>query len=208
MEADRFRNLDYPLASFQTEARAVLGEYNKDSAEPLNKLFEVLRDHAFDAHTYKHTTMGFLADIERMGQMFDYSREFFARFYRPEYSTLVIVGDVRPDAVRTLVERHWGGWERGSYVCHVPAEPAPTGPRRARIAWPTYTLPHLAVAHRGAAYSDSTLDGPALDLISFLGFSESSPLYQRLVIDEQSVDMLWRATKSTSTRTCSRCWRG
>ena len=66
IEADRFQNLDYPEASFRTEARAVLGEYNKNSANPISKLFEATRDAAFTTHTYKHTTMGFLRDIEDM----------------------------------------------------------------------------------------------------------------------------------------------
>src|SRR5688500_13140508 len=64
VEADRFMNLQYAPEAFKTEARAVLGEYNKNSANPLNKLEEVQRDHAFTTHTYKHTTMGFLKDIE------------------------------------------------------------------------------------------------------------------------------------------------
>jgi zinc protease len=190
-EADRFQNLDYPLEGFQTEALAVLGEYNKDSAEPMNKLFEVLRDRAFDTHTYKHTTMGFLRDIERMPQMFDYSRAFFGRFYRPEYTTLIVVGDVRADEVRAQVERHWGQWQRGGYVCEVPREPAQAGARQAHIPWETHTLPYLMLAHRAPAYSDDSPDAAALDLISFLGFSESSPLYESLVIEQQSVDMLW-----------------
>ena len=63
IEADRFQNLSYPEAAFKTEARAVLGEYNKNSANPINKLLEVQREHAFTAHTYKHTTMGFIRDI-------------------------------------------------------------------------------------------------------------------------------------------------
>ena len=191
VEADRFQNLAYPLEGFQTEALAVLGEYNKDSAEPVNKLFEVLRDTAFDTHTYKHTTMGFLRDIERMPQMYEYSRTFFDRFYRPEYTTLVVAGDVRADEVLAQVERHWGGWVRGSYECMVPVEPPPGGAREAHIEWPTYTLPYVMVAQRAPAFSDESSEGAALDLIGFLGFSESSPLYERLVIEEQSVDLLW-----------------
>lgn len=191
MEADRFQNLDYPLEGFQTEALAVLGEYNKDSAEPINKLMEVLRDTAFDHHTYKHTTMGFLCDIERMPQMYDYSRTFFDRFYRPEYTTLIVAGDVDPVEVRAQVERHWGAWRRGQYFRTPPPEPAQSGPREACIPWPTHTLPYLLVAHHAPAYNDESLDGAALDLISFLGFSETSPLYEKLVIEDQSVDMLW-----------------
>src|SRR5439155_11623038 len=33
-ESDRFKNLDYSEATFQTEAKAVLGEYHKNDAHP------------------------------------------------------------------------------------------------------------------------------------------------------------------------------
>ena len=39
-----FQHLSYSEADFKTEARAILGEYNKNSADPLEKLFEVQRD--------------------------------------------------------------------------------------------------------------------------------------------------------------------
>src|SRR5687768_6113348 len=42
LQADRFQNLQYPEAEFKTEARAVLGEYNKNSANPVSKLFEAI----------------------------------------------------------------------------------------------------------------------------------------------------------------------
>ena len=63
IEADRFLNLKYDEASFQKEARAVLGEYNKGSSDPLQKMDEALHDHAFAVHSYKHTTIGFVRDI-------------------------------------------------------------------------------------------------------------------------------------------------
>jgi zinc protease len=193
LEADRFQNLSYSVEDFQTEALAVYGEYNKDSTEPANKLLEVLRDTAFDRHTYKHTTMGFLRDIERMPQMYDYSRLFFDRFYRPEYTTLVVAGDVDPAAVRAMTAKHWGAWQRGSYTVHIPSEPPQAGPRQASIPWPTFTLPYLLIAHKAPAYCDQSVDCAALDLLAFLGFSESSALYEKLVLDQQSVDLLWAA---------------
>ena len=64
--ADMFQHLAYSESDFKTEARAILGEYNKNSADPMEKLFEVERDHFYQAHTYKHTTMGFIQDIENM----------------------------------------------------------------------------------------------------------------------------------------------
>ena len=98
LEADRFRNLKYSQEDFRTEAKAVLGEYNKNSSNPVQKLFEVLQDKAFDVHPYKHTTMGFLKDIEDMPNQYEYSLQFFSRFYRPEYTTLLVVGDVQTRA--------------------------------------------------------------------------------------------------------------
>jgi zinc protease len=190
MEADRFQNLSYPEEDFRTEALAVLGEYNKDSAEPVNKLMEVLRNTAFDRHTYKHTTMGFLADIERMPEMYGYSKEFFNRFYRPEYTILVVAGDIAREEALAKVERCWGGWARGSHTFATPGEPDQSEPRQARIDWASPTLPLVLLAQRAPAYADDRPDGAALDLISFLGFAENSALYRRLVIEEQITDSL------------------
>jgi zinc protease len=191
MEADRFQNLKYPESAFKTETRAVLGEYNKNSANPVNKLCEVLQDTAFDKHTYKHTTMGFLKDIENMPNLYEYSRQFFDRYYRPEYTSIIVVGDVDPKEAQKMVEKHWGEWKRGGFKPEIPAEPPQEGPRQAQVDWPTQTLPWLAVAYRGAAYMDAEKDSAALDVLSFVGFSENSPLYQKLVIEEQKVDQFF-----------------
>lgn len=190
MEADRFQNLEYSPDVFRTEALAVLGEYNKNSANPISKLYELLRDTAFDRHTYKHTTMGFLKDIQDMPNQYDYSRLFFDRYYRPEYTTIILAGEVNIEQARALVAKHWGGWKRGNYRPEVPAEPPPSGPRTNHLNWPSPTLSWVVTGFRGPAYSDTEPDQVALDLIAYLGFSESSELYQKLVIREQKVDML------------------
>jgi zinc protease len=190
IEADRFQNLKYSLADFRTEALAVLGEYNKNAASPVRKLYEVLRNTAFDRHTYKHTPMGFLEDIKDMPNEFDYSRIFFDRFYRPEYTTILVVGDIDHQQTRTLVEKYWGGWQRGSHKAEIPMEPPQKEPRRTKVDWPVRTLPWVWIASKSSAFTDTDIDSAALDLLGFLGFSESSELYQRLVIQEQKVDAL------------------
>ena len=113
----------------------MLGEYNKNSANPIQKLIEVQRDNAFKAHTYRHTTMGFLKDIEDMPNQFEYSKAFFDRWYRPEYATVIVAGDVKPDEVLPLVVKYWGSWKPGTYKVDVPAEPAPAGPIVAHVPW-------------------------------------------------------------------------
>src|SRR5207248_2995281 len=52
------------------------------------------------------------------------------------------------------------------------------------------TLPWIAVAWHGPAYTDSGEETAALDAVSRLGFDQTSPLHQKLVIDEQKADVL------------------
>ncbi len=190
MEADRFQHLSVSSDDFKTETRAVLGEYNKNSANPMQKLFETARATAFKTHTYQHTTMGFIKDVEAMPDEYDYSLKFFDRYYRPEYTTIIVAGDVDPKRVRSLIDERWGTWKRGNYKPSIPAEPPQDGPRTAHVDWPSETLPLIEIAYRGPAYSDNTQDTTALDAISRLGFDQTSPLYQKLVIEEQKLDSL------------------
>src|SRR5260370_20515371 len=190
LEADRFENLNYSSEAFKTATLAVLGEYNKNSANPRQKLSETLRDTAFQRHTSKHDAMGFLKDVQDMPNQYDYGIEFFHRYYRPEYTTIIVTGDVAPSSVQTAVNRYWGAWKRGSYRADIPAEPPQEAPRNAQVAWPGRTLPLLALAFHAPAYSDRDPDWAALNLLSYLGFSENSDLYQKLVLQEQKVDLL------------------
>lgn len=191
IEADRFQHLEYSLAAFQTEARAVLGEYNKNFANPIRKLFEVQRNAVYTTHPYKHTTMGFIEDIEDMPNEFEYSREFFDRWYRPENAAIVLIGDLDPDQTFALVEKHWSSWKRGSYRVEIPQEPAATGTiwhhHKAESPMP----PLLAVAFRGARFDTKTPDTAALELMVDLWFGETSQLYNRLVREEQKVDLFF-----------------
>ncbi len=191
IEADRFQNLDYSVEDFKTESRAVLGEYNKNSANPIRKLLEVQRDHAFTTHTYKHTTMGFLADIEDMPNQYEYSRKFFDRWYRPEYVTVIVAGDVDPAKVIPLVEKYWGGWKHGSYKVDIPAEPPSKKPVYTHVDWSFPTSPYVTVAFHGPAFSATGKDFSAIQMISDLYFGGTSDLYKKLVEQEQVVDQFF-----------------
>jgi len=190
LEADRFQKLKYPEPAYKTESLAVLGEYNKNSADPTEKLDEVLHETAFKKHTYTHTTMGFLKDIQDMPNQYNYSLEFYNRFYRPEYTTIVVVGDVNRDQTLSLTRKYFGEWKRGTYMPNIPAEPAQTEPGTASVDWNSPTLPWIAIAFKGPAYSDEEKDKAALDLLSPIAFGSNSDLYQKLVLKEQKVDEL------------------
>ncbi len=190
IEADRFQHLAYSEPDFQKEARAVLGEYNKSASDPMQKMVEALYDHAFSTHTYKHTTIGFLRDIENMPNQFAYSQQFFDRYYRPDNVVLLVVGDVTADEVMPLVERHYAGWKAGPARPAVPAEPKQKKEARVALPWKGATLPILLMGFHAPAFSTTKIDGAALDVLAALVFAERAPLYKRLVIEQQSVDEL------------------
>ena len=190
IEADRFQHLQYKEPDFQKEARAVLGEYNKNASNPIEKMVETLYDHAFTTHTYKHTTMGFLKDIEDMPNQFAYSRQFFDRYYRPDTVTILVVGDVDADAAFALVEKEYGAWKRGPARPAVPAEPAQTKGKQAELTWKGATLPMLIEGYHAPGFSTTNVDLPALDVLAELLFAERAPLYKKLVITEQKVEMI------------------
>ena len=196
--ADMFQHLDYSEADFKTEARAVLGEYNKNSADPTQKLFEVMRDSFYRVHPYKHTTMGFVADIENMPAQYEYSKLFFQRWYRPQYTTIIVAGDVTPQQVLPLVEKYWGGWQGGGPPpVKIPAEPPPTGPRYVHVPWTGETLPYVSVGFPQPAFVETSRESLAIGLISALYFGQTSELYRRLVVREQMVDELTVSVPST-----------
>ena len=190
VESDRFMNLEYSVPVFQTEAKAVLGEYNKNFANPFFQIDEKMNDTAFEKSTYKHTGMGFLKDIQDMPNQYDYSRTFFNRYYRPEYCTVMVAGKFNAEQTLALIKKYYAPWKPGNYKPDMPAEPEQTQEKRASVQYEGDTLPILGVAHKTPAFDPSSKDFAALSLLSELAFGETSPLYEKLVLKEQKVDLL------------------
>ena len=186
LESDRFMNLAYSEHDFKTEAGAVKGEYTKNFASPYSQLREKLAETAFTTHTYGHTTMGYFDDIVDMPNQYEYSKKFFDRYYRPEYNTVLVVGDVTPEKVNALAEKYFGDWERGDYVSEVPVEPEQTETRYTHLQNGSIP-PYLTMSYKGPAFSDERIDMPALDVLASIVFSDTSELYKKLVLEEQKV---------------------
>ena len=185
LEADRFQRLKFSEEQFKTEAGAVLGEYNKNSASPTFKMYEVLRETSFREHTYSHTTMGYIADIKDYPNQYDYAWQFFKRFYRPENTTIIVVGDAKEAQVSAMVKKYFSDWKRGDYQVKIPAEKPQDAARSKHIEWSSPTLPYISVAYRAPAFSETEKDKAALDLLAGIVFGENSDLYQKLVLQEQ-----------------------
>ncbi len=188
LESDRFKNLKFSEAQFRTEALAVKGEYLKNSASPFSQLFETVRKHAYTQHTYRHTTMGFLKDIEDMPNQLDYSLTFFDRWYRPEKAAVIVVGDVEVEQTHALVAKYFGDWERGNYSVDIPVEPPAKGTQTHHIKWESETLPMLGLVFRGAAADPNVKDKAAIDMLGQVYFGQNSELYQDLVVNRQLAD--------------------
>jgi zinc protease len=190
IEADRFKNLAYPLEAFKTEAGAVYGEYRKNKMNPFFALYEAVYKEAFEAHTYGHTAMGYEEDIKRMPEMFDYSRSFFARYYRPENCVLLIIGDIDPDPTMELVRRYYSDWEPGYVAPQIPAEPEQQQEKRIDVPYAGQSLPILWIGYKAPAFDAASKSWVALQLLAQLAFGETSEAHKKLVLDEQVAEMV------------------
>ncbi|CCQ09895.1 Peptidase M16-like [Pseudoalteromonas luteoviolacea B = ATCC 29581] len=197
IQSDIFQNLSYTEEQFRTEALTVKGEYLKNNASPIRKLLSAVRKEAFDKHTYKHTTMGFFEDIEAMPDQLAYGQTFFERFYKPEYVSIVIVGDVDPQETLKMVKKHWGNWKKGDYVADIPVEPKQTAPRYVHEKYDGLPGHWLLVSYKGTPWEPTKKDRAALDLISALYFSNNSELYQELVVEKQLASQMFTYNPET-----------
>ncbi|MBN1237466.1 MAG: insulinase family protein [Gammaproteobacteria bacterium] len=190
LEADRFRNLSYSRQDFETEAGAVYGEYRKSKTDPFFVLYERMRQTAFGKHPYGHTTLGYEEDIAAMPGMYDYSKAFFSRYYRPDNTILFIAGDVEPEAVLPVIREHYGEWRPGYVAPEVAEEPPQREERRVAATYAGQTLPILWVSYKVERLDPANPTRVAADLLADLAFGPTSDAYRRLVIEEQVVEFL------------------
>lgn len=123
-----------------------------------------------------------------MPNEFEYSRLFFDRYYRPENTAVMVVGDVDVNETKALVEQYWSDWERGNlYVPEIPQEPPRSGAVYDHVEWKGPTQPYITVGFNAANFSDTEPDSVALSIIETMVFSYTSDLYKKLVLDEKIV---------------------
>jgi zinc protease len=190
LESDRFKNLSYLREMFETEAGAVYGEYRKNRSNPFFVLTEAARAAAFEKHTYGHTAMGYEEDIRRMPGLFDYSRSFFSRFYRPENVVLLIAGDFSVESTLATIREKYGDWQPGYVPPEVPEEPPQERERRLEVAYEGRSLPLVWVGYKTPAFDPADVRLAAAVLLAELAFGETSDIYKQLVLDQQLVEFI------------------
>jgi zinc protease len=151
--------------------------------QPYGRLNEIIYDHAFTVHPYKHPVIGSMADLEAAS--IQDVREFFATYYVPNNATLVLVGAFDSREALGLVKQYLGRIPRSKHPVprDIPKEPPQTEERRATVeeAWP---LPAVVVTHH-ITY-DGHPDAYPLHIASkVLSDGQSSRIYRRLVYEQR-----------------------
>ena len=191
IESDRFQNLNYSEADFRTEAGAILGEYQQGARDPQRFLNEKVREAVFQKHTYRHTTIGFEADVRAMPQAYEYSKSFYERFYRPENVVLVIAGDFDTAQAKDLISKYYGGWKPGYKAPAIVPEPPQTAPKDLTVKYPGRTLPIISMNYRAPAWNPTDKSGVALEVLGQVAFGPNSAISRKLVLDERRVQYLF-----------------
>jgi zinc protease len=147
MEADRMATLRVDDEAFRREREVVKEERRmRVENQPYGRLSEIIYDHAFTTHSYKHPTIGSMADLEA-ASIADV-REFHRTFYVPENATVTIAGDFDLAQAKQLVNQYFARVPKASRPVprEIPKEPPQLKERRAVVqeAWP---LPAVVVAY-------------------------------------------------------------
>jgi zinc protease len=132
IEAQRMSASLFDARECEAERTVVISELQGGENDPDQLLDIEVTATALRVHPYRHPTIGWLEDLQRMtrADLYDHYR----RYYVPQNATLVIVGDVDTDDVLRRVEAHFDRIS-GRDVAHYdrPCEETQTGERRVLV---------------------------------------------------------------------------
>jgi zinc protease len=106
LESDRMQNLVVDDEAFRTEREVVQNERRlRTENNPDGMMYQEIFLLAFKDHPYRWPVIGYQEDLDRMTAKD--ARNFYDEFYRPDRATIVIAGDVDPDAAAALIEKKY-----------------------------------------------------------------------------------------------------
>src|SRR5262245_31930361 len=107
LEADRMATLRVDLDAFEREREVVKEERRmRVENQPYGRLAEIIYDHAFTTHPYKHSTIGTMKDLEAAS--IQDVRDFHSIYYVPENATLTMVGDFDSAQALQMITQYFG----------------------------------------------------------------------------------------------------
>jgi len=187
LEADRMVNLTLAREEFAKEIKVVMEErrYRTDD-QPRALIYEQLMATALTAHPYRNPIVGWMNDLESM--RVEDAREFYERWYAPNNAVLVVVGDIKPEEVFELAQKHFGAIPARPLPVRKPQEEPPQlGPKRVTVKAPA-EQPYVLMTFRVPVLRDPDKDWEpyALDMLTaVLDGSEAARLRRALIREER-----------------------
>ena len=147
LEADRMRNLKLLPEEFVKEQQVVLEERRlRTDDQPRAKLAEQFDAVAYTNSPYKNPVIGWPDDVSNL-TVADLA-EWYGRWYAPNNATVVVVGDVEPQAVLKLAQKYFGPLKPSQLPQPKPrGEVEQLGPRRMTVRLPA-KLPFLVLGYK------------------------------------------------------------
>ena len=188
MEADRMVNLQLDEADIATERDVIIEERNQRVENSPGALFREQKGATqYLNHRYGVPIIGWRQEMEALD--LEAALEFYEMYYAPNNAILVVAGDVTPDKVRSLAEKHYGAIPANPDLPERsrPQEPPQLAERRmtmrdARVSQPYVTRSYLAPERDSGAQQEAA----ALMLLAeLLGGGQTSFLNERLQFDKQ-----------------------
>ncbi|PZM81662.1 MAG: hypothetical protein DKT66_20915 [Candidatus Melainabacteria bacterium] len=188
LEADRMRNLLLREDDRSSEMTVVRNELERGEDDPDELLMSGVYATAFREHPYHHPTIGWRSDVENVPT--ERLRKFYHDFYWPENASLIVVGDIKKEAVLADILNKFGRIPRAQKKLPTvyTKEPPQEGERRFTVVR-GQDVPRLLLGFHTVKATDK--DTYPLEVLqSILGDKgkTSSRLYRALVDNGLSVD--------------------
>ncbi|MDE5465854.1 zinc protease [Bradyrhizobium sp. F1.2.2] len=187
-EADRMTGLILKEENVLSERDVVLEELNRRVAnEPDAQLAEQMMAALYLNHPYGRPVIGWRQEIEKFDR--EDALAFYKHFYAPNNAILIIAGDVDANAIRPVVEKHYGHIPPQPSIPTErlrPQEPTPAAPRTVTLTDPRVEQPALRRYYLVPSAHPAASESPVLDVLAqLMGGGANSHLYRALVIDKQ-----------------------
>jgi zinc protease len=184
LEADRMQHLLIDPEEYDAERAVVLEELAMGEDEPWRALSRRVEEVLFPHHPYGRPIIGYPETLAALAPAD--MRAYYERFYHPRNATLVVCGDVEPEAALRAVRKRFGRIPAGKPFAEVDifrrALEEPAGERRVQTSWDDPARRLIVV---WPTVKVGTGDDDALDLIlALLTSGRMSRLWRRLVLDE------------------------
>ncbi len=163
LESDRMQGLLLDKDEFAKEIRVVMEERRmRTDDQPTALLDEAVYATAFTAHPYHWPIVGWMNDLENM-TVAD-ARNWYERWYMPNNATMVVVGDVKAEAVFALAKKYFGSIPARKIIPTRPqTEPDQRGMRRVTLKAPAEN-PMVVLAFKVPGLKDIENDREAYAL--------------------------------------------